>query len=377
MDAGVEEVRAHPQAKAPATTFPNRSADWAAIVDELYCALLNRQADPAGRRHFAQRLKHGEPLSAIVRDIVRSPEFRDRCDTLLKVPPSVDHHFVIVTGEPVDKVMAVVRGIAGKMGPADRMTVLSGADGPPDRAEMPEGAQLQLRPGSSIFHLRQELPLICAGSRWVVLLEDHNVPGDGWFEALATASASAGDDDLALVGPFENRTSQGPWSWASFLTTFPRHWGPLAGHERPPPVIGNTAVRQTCLPQRRLSFGEFENTVLPSLAHGVRTVPDLAIDHVQHCGFLGASFAHFHNGRVAGALMRLTSAQVRPCVASYLRDCLRQRPRAIRRRVQSHPNRDAIPSRNTLRVRWLCGATALGYLCGTLFGAGRSPYALE
>lgn len=350
-------------------------------VRVLYRAILGRDADPTGLRYHAERLRRGDPLAAVIDGITHSPEFRERERWRIFAARSarqdLRYQFVIVTGEGLSKVGPVMQALLARLGRDDRLTILSGSAAEEEPPSVDRRVSLHRFAGSSVFHLRAKLPLVAAGAQWMVLLEDHNHPPPHWFDAVDQALSAAAPDTVAVVGPVDNLTSCDAWSWASFLATFAMHWHPLADASPLPLIVGNIAFRTEVLPERELAFGEFEGRLMPRLATRAQTAPAMWVDHVQPLSFRRATASHFHNGRVAGAIMRLTTPEVSSSLKGFVRHIGLARLRPVMRRLAVHPRRAELPPLIGPRLAWLGWATCAGFVSGSLFGAGRSPQRLE
>ena len=141
--------------------------------------------------------------------------------------------------------------------------------------------------------------------------------------------------------------------------------------------ISNVAFARALLPSGDFEFGAFENHFLPGLLSGAQLDDAIVIDHRQHCGFARATMLQFHNARVAGACMRMTYPNAMAGLRCGLREFLFDRVPAVASIIAPHPRKDEIPALTRLRMRWLTVAIAAGYLCGSCFGYGKSPWKLE
>src|SRR5579871_918884 len=232
-------------------------------------------------------------------------------------------------------------------------------------------ASIRCFPGESIFDLRTHMAALSGEARWIVLLEGHNRVPAGWLSALRRQLALLPDSCSALVGDVDNRTSVGLWSWASFIHTFAFHWRPVPG-DRAAYAIANTALRRALLPAREWRIGEFEVQILPDLMGNAVQAVGLAVDHVQHRDWIGATATHWGNGRMTGALMAARHPLGRAAVRRHAWSVAGGRMRSIKARLESDAARRDLPPGTLNRVRWLAVSHAAGALWGSLFGPGRS-----
>lgn len=375
-----DEVATHvPPAPSRADALEVEAARSA--VDALYRAVLGRRPDPAGLDHFSRRLRAGVAVLDVVKELAGSPEFaaRIRAAGLAEPRPAgTGFAFVITTTDPFPKIAPLVARLLAAAGEHDRVTVLTGA---PAAAEErpPSDPRLAIvrREGFSVFHLRTILPEVLHDAEWLVIFEDHNIPVEGWFEAMRKATASAGPEVAVVIGVMDNMTTRSRWGWANYIATFGMAWPPIGSGEPLMPLIGNFAVRMSELPRRSFRFGAFEKELLPRIAGAALLAPGMVVDHVQSHSALSATLAHFHNARVFGGVLRLETEAFGGVARTYLADSLYGRVRRLGRRLKTHPRRHELPRFTLARVAWLNLAMGAGFLTGVMFGIGRAPWYLE
>jgi len=362
------------------------------FVHELYRALLGRQPDPVGFETHRQALRSGRSPIEVFQGFVDSEEFRRRRASALtdEAPTQTapagaptderpfDLQVIIPTADGVAKLRGLVDTLTTGAPLRTAVSVLDGSgrslEGTLERGD--GRVEVHRFPGESVFHLRARVPTVARAARWVALLEDHNRVDRAWLDALARLLATAGPDDLAFVGPVANRTSQGRWSWASFLQTFALNWEP--GHRfRMSSLVTNVVFARHLLGSRPFRLGYFETSLLPRLFEHARFRSDLVLDHVQECGFRRATSIHFHNSRTLGAFIRAHPASLDLRLSHLVRTTLRDRVQELTRTIARHPLSPRLPRRTLLRVRWLALAHAAGLILGWSAGMGRSPWKVE
>lgn len=293
---------------------------------------------------------------------------------------------VIATAEAPGKCVPALERIWADWVPGVGLTVLSG--------EMPDAASDALcrrfpglrifhHAGESVWHLRQRIGGLLAGSRWLVLLEDHNLPQSGWLPGLLAelqatdqqAGAHTGPRVDAIFGATCNQTSTGPWDWANYLAVLAFHWAPL---DAPTvfPLAFNAAVRVSCLPAAPWALGALEQT-FPRLAEQGRMSGAFVVDHIQYRVFPAVLGYHFANGRATGATLRTQLLHPWRQLAGHLLHVLVVRPWRSLLRMRQHPQGHQLPRGTAWRLPLLLAAHAGGAVVGFLAGPGQSMWLLE
>lgn len=282
-------------------------------------------------------------------------------------------HLLVVTGEPLAKIAAVLRELADA--PADvRVTVVSGCAVTDDELGLP-GIRLERFPRETPLELRRRVPELAGEAEWVLLLEDHNHVDRAWLHQALAAIAAAPGNATTVRGGADNRTSTDAWSWANFLMVLGFHWTPL--HEESlEPLLFNVALRRERLPTVRLEVGEFEIRALAALEERPAT-GDFPVDHVQHRPAPGVFFYHWCNGRVTGAIMSRHHPDGRWHVLHHAQRVAGQRIRQIAEVVRRHPSAARLPPGTVARVAMLSICHAAGALYGSVFGLGDAARHLE
>lgn len=338
--------------------------------------------------HLAQ-LDSGYTLKDIALQFLASPEYRAKADvapaTMTREAPQApsgappDLQILIATGDGLSKVAEQVAGLKAMLGPRDLISILDGSVGKieDDGILEPDRVELIRVPGSSVFHLRQRIPSVAKDRRWIALLEDHNLLDADWVTRVRAILSRSDAATTAVFGTFTNRFAKGGWSWANFLITFARHWHPIEPQNARMTLIGNVIFRRDRLPANDFKFGQFENDFLPRIMDGAVRSDDIPVDHCQSCGFARATALQFHNARVAGACMRIAYPDATTGLRRGLRRFLvEQVPEAIAI-ARRHPAGSEIPRLTGYRMKWLSLAIAAGFVWGSCFGYGRSPWRLE
>lgn len=257
-----------------------------------------------------------------------------------------------------------------------RVCFLTGLEGDPGSYPHPAVAIAHF-PGDNIFQLRSRLPEVVGDCDWLILLEDHNAIGPDWIQGVFQAIASAKPDTRILIGQATNKETTSNWSWASFLTSSGFHWYPMA--DRPVlPTLYNCAVRRELLGTERWNTGEYEYNILGELALKAQAAPTMELDHQQNHTMFSALAHHWHNGRVAGALLadnKLPGQNAR--YYTHAKNVLTLRWPALKDILQTHPKRDMFPKNTVAMVRLLVFTHTVATLWGGWFGGGRSFWYLE
>lgn len=285
---------------------------------------------------------------------------------------------VIATAEAPGKCVPALERIWPNRVPGVGLTVLSGEV--PDAASDAlcrrfPGLRIHHHAGESVWHLRQRIGGLVAGSNWLVLLEDHNLPQPGWLPGLLAQVRQADDRVVAIFGATCNQTSTGPWDWANYLAVLAFHWAPL---DAPTvfPLAFNAAVRVSCLPVAPWTLGALEQT-FPRLAEQGRMSGAFVVDHIQYRAFPSVLGYHFANGRATGATLH--SRGVRPVglLVAHLLHVLAVRPWRSLRVMRRHPQGHQLPRGTGWRLAMLHAAHACGAVVGFVAGPGRSMWQLE
>jgi hypothetical protein len=334
-----------------------------------------------------ERAAHKRTIRA---QIVDSPEFRTRWNKKSAAPsapprrrrgkvPAFDLQIVLVASHGFSQVARQVARLSRQAGPRDLITILDGSSGMVTQhaALVPGRAELVNFPNNSVFHLRMRIPSIARDARWLALLEDHNAVPARWLAVIHALIDRPADQTSAYIGTISNLTSTSPWSWASFLMNFALHWRPVQESRTSLPIISNVVFSRALLPPVDFEFGEFESKFLPAVCRNAPVLNELWLDHVQHSGFVRATTLQFHNARVAGSRMRMGSPDAGTGLKNGLRHLVISRMRTVKPAIDAHPLKKELPRFTTLRMRWLALVIGVGFVWGSCFGHGSSPWKLE
>lgn len=283
----------------------------------------------------------------------------------------------IVTAESPEKCAPALERIWPDLVPEVGVTVLSGEDRAvsDDLAIRFPGLRIDHHAGESVWHLRQRIGGLVAGSNWLVLLEDHNLPQPGWLPGLLAQVRQADDRVGAIFGATCNQTSTGPWDWANYLAVLVFHWAPLTS-SLVFPLVFNAAVRVASLPAHPWVPGTLEQA-MPSLAQHGHMSASFVVDHIQPRSFPSVLGYHFANGRATGATLPLRGLRPVGLLVAHLLHVLAVRPWRSLRVMRRHPQGHQLPRGTGWRLAMLHAAHACGAVVGCVAGPGRSMWQLE
>jgi len=349
-------------------------------MERLARAILGRSLTPAERSALpADPVAATQALldSAAYRDRFRDAALdRDNAIAAAELWPAEtrphDLHVFVVTGDPWSKSRATIDRLAPRLGDRVVLTVLTGKTDEEPFPALP-GLELVVIPGQSIFQLRARLPEFLKESAWVISIEDHSVPTEGWLDGLLTTLAAAPSTCVAVTGTAANLTSTAPWAWANFLFNFYRHWHPAAATELGG-TVATTAFRRDLVGRRPLPIHGFESVVLGPPMPVSNAFP---VNHTQHTRFLAATLHVIDNGLVYGASLRRNHLHPRSALLHSVRHVLGRRMRDVAEVLAAHPHRAELPPGTLGRIRWIAWCHSLGAVIGALFGSGRAHLRLE
>jgi hypothetical protein len=142
-------------------------------------------------------------------------------------------------------------------------------------------------------------------------------------------------------------------------------------------LTSNLVFARNLLPNSDFALCEFESAFAAKTIRGAAFDNAMWVDHVQHSGFARSTMMQFHNARVAGACMRMTFPNAGTGLKRGLRYLIVDRIQSAAEAIRTHPYGRDLPVFTYWRLRWLSAAIAVGYIYGSCFGFGRSPWRLE
>lgn len=288
-------------------------------------------------------------------------------------------HIFIVTADKPQKCIPALESFWPDMPPGVRVTVLSSADVNEADADLYQrfpGLTLRHHPGDSVWHLRRHIGELTQDSRWMLLLEDHNVPLPGWLPQLQHELQQAAAGINAIFGATDNLTSTGPWDWANYLAVQVFHWAPgVSGTAHPLPF--NAAMRVSQLPPAPWQLGTFEAVAVGKVAQHACCSNAFVVDHIQPRLFPSVLSYHFANGQATGAHLRSRGQQPVRQILGHSLHVLLIRPLQSAQVIRRHPQRHVLPRGTWWRLPALLFAHALGAWVGFVIGPGQSMWLLE
>ncbi len=290
-------------------------------------------------------------------------------------------HIFIVTADEPQKCIPALESIWPDMTPSTRVTLLSGTNANANDADTVlrqrfPGLALHRHPGDSVWHLRQRMRDLIQNSRWMLLLEDHNLPLPGWLYGLQHELQHAKEGVSAFFGCTDNLTSTAPWDWANYLAVQVFHWVPgIPNATHPLPF--NAAMRVSQLPPAPWQLGTFEALAVGQVAQHARSSTAFVVDHIQPRHFPSVLNYHFANGQATGAHIRARGEQPIRQICGHSVHVLLVRPLQSAQVILKHPQRRLLPRGTWWRLPLLLWAHALGAWLGFVVGAGRSVWLLE
>ena len=265
----------------------------------LFETILNRSPDEATIRHHLELLKH-QSWAEVCLGLAESEEARRRGRPTSVKPTSI--MVVLITRDLNAKARKIIDLLQPSLRDGDHLTVVDRSRTPPDLAARPR-LSLLAKPGATVFECRAVLAQLGLNHEWVGLVEDHDVPVEGWMTEAEAVVTAAGPNVELLSGAVDNRQSTDFWSWCSYLTRFGMHRPPMRVSTALPGVA-NVLIRNASLPRGPYRPGQFEIEILPALARNGQPAPNLVVDRVQHVTMENALRTHANNARVMGALTR-------------------------------------------------------------------------
>ncbi len=166
--------------------------------------------------------------------------------------------------------------------------------------------QVIIFPDTDIFGLRRLGLQYCTG-KWIVLLEDHNIPPAGWVDLLI-AQIQSNQGYLAIVTSLINASETTAVDQANFLFNFGAYL-PRVSHmpfDRLPIIAGACFNRNIIPDLSRLKDGELEMVYLPELYKKGKCfyLSQVAISHVQSNSVITTFKKHFYNARACAGLLK-------------------------------------------------------------------------
>jgi hypothetical protein len=283
----------------------------------------------------------------------------------------------IATAEAPEKCVPALERIWPDLRPGVSVTVLAGAAeaAAGDLARRFPGLHVRLHLGDSVWHLRRRIGELVSTSKWMVVMEDHNLPQSGWLPHLMAEVENADARVHAIFGATCNQTSIGLWDWANYLAVLVFHWAPLQSNTVYP-LLFNAAVRVAHLPAAPWTLGALEHAFARLAACGQMS-GNFVVDHIQYRAFPSVLGYHFANGRATGATLRTQSAQPVRQLAGHVLHLLVVRPWRSLRLIHKHALRHQLPRGTWRRLLALHLAHACGAVAGFVAGPGQSMWQLE
>jgi len=220
---------------------------------------------------------------------------------------------IVISSEGMDQRLRKCLDLIVPQAEAVQAEVLVGMKGVPgdEKARWPT-VQFIYDPTSNVVSLRAQAASQATGEV-VAFTEDHGLIGPDWCKLMIECHRA--HPEMAIIyGPVEHGGPYGITSWANFLANFGRHMSPIEfpPRRRIPPIV-NVSIKRGYLPPEALEPGWFEFIGMPTfhdlgLCHCDNR---LVVNHVQHHGFIGTYWAHFHNARVTTGTRKLPLGSAR------------------------------------------------------------------
>jgi hypothetical protein len=248
-------------------------------------------------------------------------------------------------------------------------------------AVTPELVQVARAPGSDVFELRA-LGFTEANGEIVAMIEDHCVPAPDYVAAILESHER--HPEQAVAGAVINGSTSRLIDRVNFLLVHARNLPPR--DELPGaawiPTPSNISYKRATVPSDVPERGWLETVHNVALLQANQVAFDdgIIVRHVQSTGRLGTFRNHFHAGRSMGGLAR---AAIGSRVAQLRWGCRSAIgvPIHLVRPVWQLRRRSASDRRAVLALMPLVVAVsafdAIGFTCGVLAGAGRSPRLLR
>jgi Glycosyl transferase family 2 len=241
----------------------------------------------------------------------------------------------------------------------------------------PELVRVIPSPGSDVFELRA-LGISEARGEIVAMTEDHCVPAHDYVAKILASHQQ--HSELAVAGAVVNGSTSRFIDRVNFLLVHARNLPPR--HDPPGPgwipTPSNVSYKRAAVPAERPDRGWLETVQNVALLQANEVAVDdrIVVAHVQSTGRLGTFRNHFLAGKSMGGLGRAAiggrAAQLR--WASSWAVAI---PGQLVRPVWALRTRSARDRRDVLTslplVVAVSIADAVGFTCGVLAGAGRSP----
>ena len=241
----------------------------------------------------------------------------------------------------------------------------------------PELVRVLRVPGSDVFELRAR-GLAEANGDIVAMIEDHCEPAPDFVAAILASHQQ--HTEHAIAGAVTNGSTTRVIDRVNFLVVHARNLPPR--DEIPGaawiPTPSNVSYKRSAVPSKVPERGWLETVHNVALLQADQVAFDdrIVVKHVQSTGSLGTFRNHFHAGKCMGGLARATigdrAAQLRWGYRSALGV-----PADLVRPVWQLRRRSAGDRRAVVPLLPLVVAVstfdAVGFTCGVLAGAGRSP----
>lgn len=245
----------------------------------------------------------------------------------------------------------------------------------------PELVRVTRAPGLDIYALRA-VGLTEATGEIVAMTEDHCVPAPDYVAAILASHER--HSEHAVAGAVINGSTSRLIDRVNFLVVHARNL-PL-GHVRSDqtwiPTPSNISYKRAAIPSAVPERGWLETVHNVSLLQDNQVALDdrIIVRHVQSTGRVGTFRNHFHAGKSMGGLARTAIGSRAAQLRWGLRSAIRI-PGALVRPVwhlrrRSPRDRWAVVTVLPLVVG-LSAFDAIGFLCGVLAGAGRSPHLMH
>jgi Glycosyl transferase family 2 len=245
----------------------------------------------------------------------------------------------------------------------------------------PELVRVIRAPGLDIYALRAA-GLTEATGEIVAMTEDHCVPAPDYVAAILASHER--HSEHAVAGAVINGSTSRLIDRVNFLVVHARNL-PLPREGPDPswiPTPSNISYKRTAIPSEVPERGWLETVHNVALLQGNQVALDdrIIVRHVQSTGRLGTFRNHFHAGKSMGGLARTAMGSPAAQLRWGFRSAIRV-PAALVRPVwhlrrRSPSDQWAVLTMLPLVVA-LSAFDAIGFMCGVLAGAGRSPHLMH
>ncbi len=151
--------------------------------------------------------------------------------------------------------------------------------------EYPEVVLIRSDKNATLPAMRADA-LVAATGAYIIVTEDHCVPGDGWLRAFYKTLLTAPDDVAAVGGCVENGVFETPLDWATFLCEYSGSVAPASeGYADDVPGM-NVAYRRTAfegIDESLLRRGFWETTLHPILRQRGQKFYSSNTIRLNHC----------------------------------------------------------------------------------------------